>query len=496
MTESQQPLVLIADDNSVIRQMLSGKLKRCGYQVIETCTGAEAAQKVYTTYPDAIVLDLEMPEMTGFQVCRMLKSDDDTKDIPIIILTEKDRQYDEFWARASGADFYLRKSQDSKKVTEVISELLEHRTEEDSLSKRRSAAPMHPPALVEKLNLLLEKKLREVTILAEMAKVACHFTDLDAAVASMLTILSGLTDALWNFLGVSREEENMLFLLCGVQETTIPTDRILGILRRALEKHTGLKWEKATLYKHGIVDEQMMPLLENPEDEQLEIGELIIPLMARGKQRGVVGVIYEAGDPPTKSERDLIERSAMQVGITIDSVLLYGKVMKLAVVDDLTQVANRREVFFRLEEEIHRAQRYGTPLAVVVLDLDHFKNVNDRYGHLAGDETLRKVGTCVRNHIRVADIAGRIGGEEFLIVMPHTTSELAGYVAERIRRKIEDLTFPEIAEDLRISISAGVAELSAKEDAEQIVARADRAMYSAKHAGRNRVVCFPQTPPA
>ncbi len=157
--------------------------------------------------------------------------------------------------------------------------------------------------------------------------------------------------------------------------------------------------------------------------------------------------------------------------------------------DGLTGLANRRSAMARLEAEIAQAHRRGQPLVLLALDLDHFKRVNDAYGHAAGDRVLTEFATILRESLRLGDLGARVGGEEFIALLPQTEALAARHVAERIREQCER---HEVAHDddtsIRFTISIGLASLHPGDDAAALLARADQALYRAKHGGRNRVV--------
>ena len=162
---------------------------------------------------------------------------------------------------------------------------------------------------------------------------------------------------------------------------------------------------------------------------------------------------------------------------------------RLSTTDPVTGLRNRRYVTEFLSLELLRAARYKTPLAVLMLDLDHFKRINDTYGHRVGDTVLQAVAEVLRGTLRATDVAGRYGGEEFLVVLPQTDLQGAAVLGERVRAAIEQTTIPvEGAEPLSVTVSIGVAALGDGAcSAEQLVERADAALYAAKDAGRNRV---------
>lgn len=154
-----------------------------------------------------------------------------------------------------------------------------------------------------------------------------------------------------------------------------------------------------------------------------------------------------------------------------------------SLIDELTGLANRRAIQARLQDEIERSIRYGHPLSVLMIDLDDFKSINDRFGHAAGDEALASTAHAIESSIRSIDLAGRFGGEEFLVLLPETATPGAEVVAERIRSSVEDSG--------RVTVSIGLAALSADDrDPSNLVERADVALYDAKRTGKNRVVLF------
>jgi diguanylate cyclase (GGDEF)-like protein len=188
----------------------------------------------------------------------------------------------------------------------------------------------------------------------------------------------------------------------------------------------------------------------------------------------------------------LILASALSIflyHVLIPTLIQYGAEKRafqlLAVTDHLTGVANRRGLTEKLSEEIARSKRYEERFSVLLLDLDHFKQINDEYGHEMGDKILIEVTEILQEQRRQADTVGRWGGEEFLMILPHNNAQEAVEAASRIRKTIEDHEFPNA---LDVTVSIGVTEYREGESIEQLVARADTAMYQAKDKGRNRVV--------
>ena len=189
-----------------------------------------------------------------------------------------------------------------------------------------------------------------------------------------------------------------------------------------------------------------------------------------------------------KETRDLAEWLAAQAGIALENARLHERVQRQATTDELTGLVNRRRFLEALETELERARLFETPLSLVLADLDDFKLVNDRHGHPAGDHALQTFGDLLQEHLRKMDVAGRLGGEEFAVLLPETGAEEAALVADRMRHALGDVPLA-LPGGARITLTAsfGIAELVPGQAAEQVLSLADAALYEAKAAGKNRV---------
>jgi diguanylate cyclase (GGDEF)-like protein len=232
-------------------------------------------------------------------------------------------------------------------------------------------------------------------------------------------------------------------------------------------------------------------------------GDILLPLPADLDIRSFLGVpivfgshaiglvaLYNSGDRAfTEEDARVAELFASQVAIALDNSRRVEQFEKLAVTDELTGLYNRRAFASMGEKEVGRARRYQRPLALILFDIDHFKDVNDSYGHLFGDHVLRVLTERVTRTTRTTDIVCRYGGEEFIVLMPEAGRDEAVAMAERLRQEISRMTIVTAGSTLSLTISLGVAELARNEDEdfEGLVSRADRAMYQAKAAGRNTV---------
>ena len=225
-------------------------------------------------------------------------------------------------------------------------------------------------------------------------------------------------------------------------------------------------------------------------------GVWLFPLVLEGELNGLLCI-----QGSEKEDLAKFEVLASQLALQVRKVSLYEMVRELSIIDGLTGVFVRRHFLERFEEEIRRAIKYGFPLSVLMLDIDHFKRYNDEFGHLVGDATLREVSGIIRANVRNVDIVSRYGGEEFAVVIPETKEEGALEVAERIRSAVARRSFRVYDEETKVTVSLGVSafprDLGNPNPVSyepglifELLQKADRALYRAKEEGRNRIVLY------
>jgi diguanylate cyclase (GGDEF)-like protein len=217
--------------------------------------------------------------------------------------------------------------------------------------------------------------------------------------------------------------------------------------------------------------------------------EVAVPLQAGGRAIGALDV--QRAEALSEENVKVVELLAASVAVALQNAHLYQETQRLATTDPLTGVSNYRHFHELLNLEVQRARRIAYPVGLIIMDLDHFKLVNDRHGHPVGDVALRQVSEVLRSRLRRTDIVGRLGGEEFGAVLPGANRREVGIVAEKIRRAVEEL--PPLrggmtAETTQVTLSLGGMSLDADTaDAELLVSYADQALYQAKRKGRNQV---------
>ena len=235
------------------------------------------------------------------------------------------------------------------------------------------------------------------------------------------------------------------------------------------------------------------------DNEYFVMNDMQTGIFGMISENTIIGAIvaYSNIDKLTHTQIDYIAQLAKQSAITLQRAYVYSEILEHATLDALTGLNNRRQFESRLSQEVSTCKRKKSDLCCIMLDVDHFKSVNDTYGHLAGDCVLKGVAQIVKNELREYDIACRYGGEEFVIILPFTAMSEAMFVAQRLRKTIEETNIDisdaklENTSYLNITISAGVSSFDLENDNPQsFYQKADAALYDAKNAGRNRVIAF------
>jgi len=259
--------------------------------------------------------------------------------------------------------------------------------------------------------------------------------------------------------------------------------RLSGILRKVFIEMTPVRSD----------DISSLPGFSGLPEKHPEIGSIIVvPIILRGEVIGEL-IVTDKTDTTafTHDDEDLLLMIAFQAAFAIEKARLHQDVLKMATTDGLTGLKNHRAFQERLTEEIERYKRYNHPFSLLFVDIDHFKDFNDAFGHQSGDEVLKQIARIMTGTIRENDLAARYGGEEFAIILPETTLDSATVTAERLRKNVEAHTFRFNDEPWNVTVSVGIA--CFPDDGisrEEIIEAADKALYFAKRSGRNKVCTY------
>ena len=483
--------ILIADDSPTVVEMIRFILEKKGYSTVIASNGVEAINSVYKEKPDLILLDILMPKMNGYQVCRLLKGNKDTAYIPVIMLAASEQKSDEFWGIATGADEFFTKDLAMTQLAGTIEKILKLKPYLDRQAPTHAfqKKEISSEEILSRINILLDKKLFESTVINEISKIAGASYNYEETAKSILVLLSRIVHYEAGALLIEEvgEKKIVTFLNAEVNESVVK--KIRKKMIEEINKEKPQEHRKSASFKIKIFNEEY----QSEKTTKNLKAFFSVALRARG---GVIGILALASSKTSSFSNENLETlniMADQISMVINNVCLYQKINHLSITDGLTDLYNYRYFQDMLKREFERAQRYEFNLSLVMIDIDHFKIVNDTYGHQQGDMILRELGVRFKKEVRERlDTPVRYGGEEFAFILPNTDKKGVFFVAERIRRKIAECKFPGREKPLRITISLGVATYPAKgiEKYSDLVKKADEALYRSKEEGRNKVSVY------
>jgi two-component system cell cycle response regulator len=448
--------VLVVDDILANVKLLEVRLNAEYFEVLTARSGEEALAVVHSSPIDVVLLDVMMPGMDGFEVCRQIKSSSATAQLPIIMVTALDQASDKVRGLEAGADDFLTKPVDDIALITRVKNLARLKALSDEMMLRMATSADFRQLQSGEIAGLTEKVAGRILLVEDQFRVASRILSWLEARNSidvepdLQAAMLRLAEQPYDLLIVSLSLANADGLrLCG-QVRSLERTRHLPII--VLVEPS----EEARLLR--ALDMGVNDYLTRPIDKS----ELAARVRTQIKRKRHCDYL-----------RDRLEES-----------------VELAVTDTLTGLNNRRYMEAHLKALEGAALSAGQPLSVLLVDVDNFKSINDTYGHAAGDTTLRELAARIRRNTRAIDTACRLGGEEFVILMPATSLADACQIGERVRRSIAAELF-HINRDSKIPVTAsvGIASLEGPHDTlEQLLARADGALYAAKKKGRNRVV--------
>jgi diguanylate cyclase (GGDEF)-like protein len=476
-----RPKVLIADDSPLVLRMIEKLLSSAGFEVVTARDGIEAIEKTFETDVGAVILDVMMPRMNGYQACRLIKSEPTTKSLPVVILTSRDQVADRFWGHETGADYYITKDSDPQRILELVKNIMSN---EQARPHARPAEARTSADILSRVNELLDRKLYEATILSEIGRVARSLVRFDETFSSVMSIVSRVVD--FDLAAMAFVEGDDLDVLMMLQRPLAPA---------AIDEAKSLVLDAIARERGGVPFTHVQASLMAPRggasgsEEKTLAGFASFPIATNGQLGGLLALAGRAVARTGEETTAFLGQLANLAYIVTQNSRLFDRVKNLSVRDGLTELYNHRHSIELLQNEFERVGRYEAGVSVLMLDIDHFKQVNDELGHPAGDMVLREVARVLRDTLRTVDSVGRYGGEEFVAILPHTRYDEARQTAERVRHAIEQNAFRVGERALRITVSLGVATYPSEtvDSPNALIHEADKALYRAKQAGRNTV---------
>lgn len=446
--------ILVVDDVMANVKLMEARLSAEYFDVVTATSGRDALAICERAECDIVLLDVMMPEMDGFEVCRRLKSNPNTQHIPVVMVTALDQPSDRVTGLSAGADDFLTKPVSDVALIARVRSLVRLKMMTDELRMRA----------ITTRDIGIENPARDA-----IADTGCGGRVL--IVDDRRSSYQRLQDSL------SKEQQ--------VDVEPDPNEALfraaeggydLMIVSLGLESFDALRLCSQV---RSLDRTRTMPVLAVAEAEDNA-------RLMRGLEIGINDYLIRPID-----KNELLARVRTQVRKKRYTEKLRDNVqlsIEMAITDVLTGLHNRRYMESHLATLVEQANARGKPLTLLILDIDFFKSINDTYGHDAGDDVLREFAHRLKKSIRGIDLACRYGGEEFVVVMPDTDMTVAAMVAERLRRRIASEPFKIAQGDKSVTISIGIAALGADDTPAQVLKRADQALYRAKHEGRNRVV--------
>lgn len=449
--------VLVVDDLEPNVKLLEAKLRAEYFDVLGAFSGKEAIERAKVDQPDIILLDVMMPGMDGFEACRIIKSTPETAHIPVVMVTALDQQADRVAGLKAGADDFLTKPVEDVALFARVRSLTRLKMMTDELRMRYATG-------------------KSMGVVAELV-------DQGDDEKARIFLIDDQAD----------QAERIRSLLCDQYEVSVELEPDVALTRA--------KNGDFDLFIINMSIEKLDPLRLCSTIRSFEETRLtpILAVVRQGDIRKLVraldiGVNDYLSRPVDRNE--LYARVATQLRRKryVDQLRSsFEASLEMAVTDQLTGLYNRRYLASHLSGMFDRAFWTGRPLSLMILDIDHFKSINDTHGHDSGDKVIQAIADRVKNSIRGIDLACRYGGEEFLVAMPDTDKEFAMVVAERLRQQIaaERIMLNAGRDELAVTVSIGVSstEDGMRDDsAQRLIKRADEALYEAKNGGRNRVI--------
>lgn len=452
--------VLVVDDSAGSMALLQRQLASEYLEVIPASDGAEALVQVARCQPDLVLLDAIMPGLSGFEVCRRLRADRATTHLPVVMVTTLDQPEDRMAAFEAGADDFMTK-------------------------------PIHLLTLMARVRRLVQSKM----VIDELRIRGCNDPDSSLDSADDITfpdvdVTGGQILLVMEDREVIRDVRLALSPSYQVHVDRDVEDALLVVQRAELDmiildlSHAGTDGLRVCARLRSMEATRDTPVLALLQDHQTVA-------RVRTLEVGVDGVVTLPIHPG-----ELMASVASRLRRKRFSDHLRNNLrqsLERLVKDPLTSMHNRRYLEQHLGPLVAQNGERGRPVSLLILDVDHFKVVNDTYGHDVGDEVLREVAHRISSSLRGIDLACRFGGEEFVAAFSGADAAVALQISERLRCKIADQPFPVRTDKgpLAVTISIGVATSVAGDTAQTLLKRADLALYRAKKEGRNRVVASP-----
>ncbi len=476
--------ILLVDDSATQRDVLKIQLSKVGYEVFTANDGSEAYQKVFEIAPDLIMSDVMMPNLNGYQLCRLLKNDSLTGSIPIILLTVLDKKIDQFWSDKSGADKFISKTASFEEIIEAVKFTLEWNVIDENCKNELLKQNVYENTAHNQINKILDKLLMDTMLLNEFRNLNEYISQEKVLTDKMFELLNSFID--YNIAGLffkSPDDNEMNTLHLAINKKKISEEVIENVKRIFFQSMSiGFNINETC---HHINTEKYNTLDEIASINQFK-SMLILPIIYDNKLLG--GLCFYNEEETKYEDVSFYETMYSELMLIFKTKRLHAKNQLMSITDGLTGLYNRRHFDFNIEREFARAKRYPCKLSLAIVDIDYFKVINDKYGHQFGDYALKEISKILKDNLRKTDMIYRYGGEEIAIILTETDIEGASIPLERIRNYIAEYNFQYNDENANITISIGLSMTNSEMSSpKEFIEIADKNLYIAKQNGRNRL---------
>lgn len=451
--------------------------------MIEVASAAEAAEKARDEPPDAVVTDLWMPGISGLLLCRLLRAEPATMHVPVVLLTASDDRRSRFWAHHSGAAAYVTKTEIDRLI-DVLSDLTSSPRTRPPPASLPVAAVTSRGTVQERLSHLLDGTLFESTIAGEVRALSHHADAVDQIFQDLATIASDVAGYRW--LGLATAERPLPHAKAATRLFIHTHDNLRDAAER--EARDALSVPPPPERRKRDESDAFIVTDQRAVDADWSTPPIVLPISFGSAIMGQIA-LAPARRGASHEDRRLIHLVAADLGGPLRMAALVEEARRLASTDTLTGLLNRRAFTERIDRAREASDTGLFPMSMLLLDVDHFKKVNDTIGHDAGDAVLQGVARVLSGIARRSDFVARWGGEEFVVALTNTAEAGARVAAERVRRAIAEARYAlPNGDTISATASVGLASaINADWKLEELLGRADKAMYSAKARGRNRV---------
>lgn len=478
--------ILLVDDSRTQLNTLKLFFQKAGFKVVTAPDALSAYPLVFHEAPDLVISDIMMPNLDGYQFCRLIKNNHLIKKIPVILLTVLEQRIDRFWGKEAGAQLFISKNssfEDIVTAAEDLTELYPLTAEDKALMM---AQKVNGDSIQYQLNSILDDSLQQSVIMNDFRFLTEFLEDEKVLVENMFSLLASLVD--YNACSLffnNIDDKDRLTVYYDIQKRNV-SDKLL----KEMSKRIICDLTYSTVCEEdNFANIVFMNHQDETPIEAYDEFKTVYILPVRFEERLLGAVAFYNINEVNYNLLKFMEIMQSELLLLMRIKRLYAETKYLAVTDTLTGLYNRRHLGEYLHREYSRTRRYKGSFSVAIVDLDKFKSVNDTYGHQVGDYVLKESAQLLVSVFRKTDMIFRYGGEEFIVLLPETSSSQAFIPLERFRKKLEafNFTFDEVF--LRMTVSGGIADNSTNvEDEEALIKNADDALYKAKETGRNRIV--------